>query len=208
MTTSAHPTALLFNLGNVAIDIDFDRAFAAWSAVSGQPMDRLRQRWCQEASYARHERGAIDFTEYARQLRQLLDVDISDEDLLAGWNAIYVRERPGMNDLLRRCAARLPTFAFTNTNPTHQQVWTGLYPDLLRHFSRIFVSSDLGLRKPDTVAFDAVIQAMGCRANEVLFFDDAPENIEGAQAAGLQTVLVNCLEDVTGAVAPFLEDTA
>ncbi|MBT3343568.1 MAG: HAD-IA family hydrolase [Gemmatimonadetes bacterium] len=208
MTDSGHPTALLFDLGNVAIDIDFDRAFVSWSNHSGVSVDLLRQRFRQEDAYARHERGEIDFATYAGHLRHLLGVEIGDDDLKSGWNAIYVRERPGMRDLLRRCAARLPTLAFTNTNATHQRVWSSLYPELLSHFSQIYVSSDLGLRKPDTIAYDAVIQAMGCRADQVLFFDDMQQNIDGARAAGLRAVLVNCLEDVTGAVAPILEESA
>lgn len=198
--------ALLFDLGNVVIDVDFDLAFNAWAQGSNTSVDLLRQRFSQDDAYARHERGEIDFSEYGQHLRDHLGLNLRDDELRDGWNAIYVGERAGMNDLLRRCATSLQTCAFTNTNATHQQAWTEGYQDILSHFSEIYVSCEMGLRKPEKAAFDAVVDRMGCQPADVLFFDDLEENIRGAREAGLQAVLVHSIDDVTQAVAPLLEE--
>jgi len=68
-------------------------------------------------------------------------------------------------------------------------------------FHRVFVSSELGLRKPERAAFRAVADATGITPAALLFFDDAIENVEGARAAGLQAVLVRALSDVRRALA-------
>ena len=63
-------------------------------------------------------------------------------------------------------------------------------------FKQIFVSSELSLRKPDVVAFEAISRATGYEPKDFVFFDDTPENIDGAIEAGLDAVLVNNSDDV------------
>ena len=59
-------------------------------------------------------------------------------------------------------------------------------------FGRIkpfFDAASLGARKPDPIAYTAAVERLGLPAGQVLFVDDLPENIEGAEAAGLPAVL-------------------
>lgn len=134
-------------------------------------------------------------------MRATLGVDLSDEDLVEGWNDIYRGLVPGISDVLTAAAMRWPLFAFTNSNPTHQRVWERLYANQLRTFRRVFVSSDLGIRKPDPEAFRLVAGLMGVEPEEILFFDDGAENVEGARAAGMAAVLVGSIADVREALS-------
>jgi glucose-1-phosphatase len=104
-----------------------------------------------------------------------------------------------MADLLARAARKLPLYAFTNTNPDHELVWSSRYADILANFKEIFVSSTIRLRKPDPAAFDHVVQAIGAPAERIVFFDDVIENVEGARACGLQAVHVRSSADVADA---------
>ena len=92
-------------------------------------------------------------------------------------------------------------FAFTNSNPTHKRVWEHLYAGQLRSFREVFVSSDLGVRKPDPEAFQLVAGLMGFEPEEILFFDDGAENVEGARVAGMHAVLVGSVNDVREALS-------
>ena len=87
------------------------------------------------------------------------------------------------------------------TNPTHAAYWSEKFPDAVKSFKKIFVSSSIGLRKPDAEAFAFVVREIGVPAKRIVFFDDSPHNIEGARACGLQTVLVNSRSDVVAALA-------
>ena len=79
---------------------------------------------------------------------------------------------------MRRCwrgaAQRLPLYAFSNTNPAHVAHFSQAYADVLGHFREIFLSSSIGLRKPDAEAYDHVVKAIGVPASRILFFDDSP----------------------------------
>jgi putative hydrolase of the HAD superfamily len=199
MKTSAD--ALLFDLGGVVIDIDFERAFAHWASCAGCDAALLRERFTQDEPYRRHEIGAIGIEEYLRSLRGSLGIELTHAQLLEGWNAIFVGEVPGIAELLARAARRLPLYAFTNTNPTHAAYWSAKFPDTVKHFRKIFISSSIGLRKPDIEAFEFVVEEIGAPAGRIVFFDDAPANIEGARACGLQVVQVTSGSDVRNALA-------
>jgi putative hydrolase of the HAD superfamily len=86
-----------------------------------------------------------------------LGLRLSDADFIAGWNNLYVGPVPGMVAVLAAATERLPLYAFTNSNPTHQAVWATRYACELSVFRSIFVSSELGLRKPDPNAFSEVV---------------------------------------------------
>jgi putative hydrolase of the HAD superfamily len=87
-------------------------------------------------------------------------------------------------------------YAFTNSNPTHQQVWSHRFAQVLSVFRTVFVSSELGKRKPEPEAFRAVAEAIGVQLPRLVFFDDTLENVEEARALGMQAVHVRSLADI------------
>ncbi|HXW26436.1 MAG TPA: HAD-IA family hydrolase, partial [Xanthobacteraceae bacterium] len=91
--------------------------------------------------------------------------------------------------------------AFTNSNPDHERVWSQRFAGILGHFKEVFVSSTIGLRKPDAAAYDYAVEAIGVPAGRIVFFDDAVANVEGARTRGLKAVHVRSSADVADALA-------
>lgn len=193
--------ALLFDLGGVVIDIDFGRAIASWAEAAGVPADVLRSRFAFDDAYERHERGEIAAAEYFAALRASLRLDLPDGALIAGWNAIYVREVPGVRGLLESIAGRVPLYGFTNSNATHHAFSSVRYADVLKVFRKVFLSWQLGLRKPERAAFEAIARTIGVPLDRILFFDDTLVNVEGAWAVGMPAVHVRSTADVAAALA-------
>ena len=192
--------ALLFDLGRVVIDIDFDRTSACWAGHAGCEPANLKGRLTLDHSFKRHETGEIADAEFFAGLRQSLDIDVTDAQLLEGWNAIFTGEVPGMPALLARASQRLPLYAFSNTNRPHVEHFSATYAGVLGYFREIFLSSTIGLRKPDAAAYDHVVKAIGIPAQRIVFFDDLAANIEGARAQGLIAVHVTSSDDVADAL--------
>jgi glucose-1-phosphatase len=193
--------ALLFDLGRVVIDIDFDRGLACWAGHAGCEPAHLAGRMKPDDNFKRHEKGEIADAEFFTGIRRSLDIDVSDAQLLEGWNAIFTGEVPGISALLARASQRLPLYAFSNTNRAHVEHFSVTYAGVLGHFREIFLSSTIGLRKPDAAAYDHVVKAIGVPAQRIVFFDDLAANIEGARARGLIAVHVTSPDDVTDALA-------
>lgn len=193
--------ALLFDLGRVVIDIDFNRAFARWAKHASCDEALMRGRFTHDAAFSRHEVGELSDEAYFASLRTSLGIDITNAELLDGWNAIFVGEMRGISDLLRRVAPKIPVYAFSNSNRAHEAYWSKRFASVLSHFEEIYVSSTIGLRKPDAKAYEYVVKAIGVPSGRILFFDDNAENIAGARRCGLQAVHVTSSSDVAHAIA-------
>ncbi len=194
--------ALLFDLGRVVLAIDFSKTLACWAGHAGcEPASLVGRLSSRDEIYQLHERGEISDAEFFAGLRELLGIGISDAQFLEGWNALFAGEMPGIAPLLKRAANHLPLYAFSNTNGAHVEHFSVAYADLLGDFREIFLSSTIGLRKPDAAAYDHVVNAIGVPASRIVFFDDLPENIEGARARGLTAVQVKSSDDVAHTLA-------
>jgi FMN phosphatase YigB (HAD superfamily) len=193
--------ALLFDLGRVVIDIDFNKTLTCWADHAGCEPAQLVGRFARDELYARHETGSIGDAEFFAGLRSSLGIDLSDAQFIEGWNAIFAGEMPGIAALLARAGARVPLYAFSNTNNAHVEHFSRAYAEVLDHFRYIFLSSVMGLRKPDAAAYDHVVKAIGFPAERIVFFDDLAENIDGARSRGLTAVHVTSPDDVAQALA-------
>ena len=191
---------LLFDIGRVVLDIDFNKVMASWAGHAGCTPAELAGRFVVDDSFKQHEVGKIDDAAFFRNLRGSLGIGITDEQFLEGWNAIFAGEMPGIAALLANAGKRMPLYAFSNTNPAHIAHFSQAYADVLSHFRQIFLSSTIGLRKPDAEAYDHVVKAIGVPASRILFFDDAAANIEGARSRGLAAVHVTSMDNVAKAL--------
>jgi glucose-1-phosphatase len=192
--------ALLFDLGRVVLDVDFNRTLRCWAGHAGCEPAHLVERFARDELYRRHEKGEISDAAFFAGLRRCLRIEISDAQFLEGWNAIFAGVIPGIDQLLARAAGRLPLYAFSNTNSSHVEFFSVRYADVLGHFREMFLSSSIGLRKPDAEAYDHVVKAIGLPAERIVFFDDLAENIGGARDRGLIAVHVTSPNDVARAL--------
>jgi putative hydrolase of the HAD superfamily len=195
--------AVLFDLGGVLVELDFDRAFSHWAACAGCAPEDLRSRFSMDEAYERHEVGALGLPGYFASLRASLAIDIPDEAFEAGWNSIFVREVPGILDLLHRLRGVRPLYLFSNTNPTHFAYIRRRFAGLFAHFDALYASPALGKRKPHPAAFHAVAQAIDVPPERILFFDDTAVNVEGALSVGMHAVHVKALGDIEAVLREF-----
>ena len=104
-----------------------------------------------------------------------------------------------MARLLKSAAFHFPLYAFSNTNEIHRQHMFAHFGDIFKNFTKIFISSEMGVRKPDPESFDYVLKDLKRQPHEILFFDDTQENVDGAKACGLQAIRVKSIKDIIDA---------
>ena len=196
--------ALVFDLGGVLIDVDFGRAFAAWSSAADVPAATIAARFSVDEPYCAHERGEIEERAYFAHLRRTLAIELPDEDLRAGWHAIIGQPLPGIDAVVRELAQRFPLYVFSNTNTTHVAHFTPRLRPLFAHFRHVFTSCELGRRKPEPEAFARLASRIGVPASQLAFFDDVAENVAGARNAGLQAFRVASAAEVRAISADLL----
>ena len=202
MPPPSPPTrAVLFDLGGVLLDIDFNRALDAWGAHSRLPAGQLRETFRFDEPFHRHETGHLDNEGFFGHLRQVLQLHCELQVVQDGFNRILIGEIEETVRLLEAARAHVPCYAISNTNPAHIAHIEQAFPDFLGRFTRVFTSHEIGHRKPQPAAFEHVLREIAVPPPQVLLFDDLQPNVDAAAGLGLQAVLVRSPQDVRAALA-------
>ena len=77
----------------------------------------LERRFTFDEAYERHETGYLDSSAYFGALRRRLKVSLSEEDLVAGWNDVYLGIIPGMEKLLATAGLHFPLLHVSKFEP-------------------------------------------------------------------------------------------
>jgi epoxide hydrolase-like predicted phosphatase len=193
--------ALIFDLGNVVIDIDFERIFKKWSFYSGVPVEEMQAAFQMDAAYEQHERGEIEGVEYHQHLEQTLEMQLSYAQFSDGWNDIMVAPISDTVRLLESLRGRVPLYALSNANTLHKEYWEKTFHAELSHFDQVFVSSDMGSRKPEPAIYLRALERIKVEPQNVIFFDDLAINVAAARALGMTAVQVHSPLDVEACIA-------
>ncbi|MFK7861523.1 MAG: HAD family hydrolase [Granulosicoccus sp.] len=192
--------ALLFDLGGVVLEVDFTKVFHSLASISALDAKEIKHQFSMDWHYQQHERGGIEASEFFQHLRHTLQLTATDDEIAQAWNDIFGRQMTASLDAIDTISNEIPCYGFSNTNRTHQTYWEYHYPRIPTTFVKLFVSSEIGLRKPDASAFEFVLREMSVEPEEVLFFDDTQENIDGAKRLGIQTILVTGADTVVNTI--------
>ncbi len=191
----------IFDMGNVIIDIDFKRVLGVWSNLSGTPLATLSERFSMGEVFQKHERGEISDEEFAAELSHEMGIALSFEQFSLGWQAVFVGLRTEVIDIFKRLREQgHRVVVLSNTNRLHLNYWPAHYPEIAANTDALYLSQDLGMRKPEPRIFEYVLGQEGVTASQAVFFDDVIENVEAARLMGIEAVLV---EDKTTAPAWF-----
>ena len=187
----------IFDLGNVIVDIDFNRVFGAWSDFARVPLATLKQNFVMGETFEQHERGEISDEAFAEKLCHELEIPLSYEQFAHGWQAIFVGIRPEVIAIMHKLREQgHRVVVLSNTNRLHTTFWPEEYPDVKAAADKIYLSQEMGMRKPEARIYQAVLQAEGFSAADAIFFDDNVDNIEGANQLGITSILVTGKETI------------
>ena len=187
----------IFDLGNVIVDIDFNRVLGAWSDFSRVPLAMLKQNFAMGEAFHQHERGEISDEAFAEAMCHEMDLPLSYEQFSHGWQAVFVAIRPDVVDIMHKLREQgHRVVVLSNTNRLHTTFWPEEYPEIRAAADKIYLSQEMGMRKPEARIYQAVLQAEGFSAADAVFFDDNADNIEGANQLGITSILVTGKETI------------
>lgn len=192
----------IFDLGNVVIKIDHQKIIDYWQNVIGDNAFDIVNGFKPDEQYGRYEKGEIDSVEYWKHFLDVYNCDLSFDEFNYGWCALYGGYMPGILEIIEKLREKNRVIALTNTNKLHINVWERMYPEVLDVFDKVYLSSSIGFRKPDRECFEYVLKMEECSLDNVIFFDDTLEHVNGARNIGIKGVHVE--DEKT--VRTFLEE--
>ena len=187
---------IIFDLGGVFIDIDFEKTKKAFSDLGIHDYGEKFGQHHASPLFQDLETGKIDADAFFDGFRQTFNVSISDTSIIQAWNAMLGHFTLDKIQWLADVNKKYKTYLFSNTNIIHQQQFEPQFVQeigrpIQEFFLHTYYSHDLGLRKPTVESFEKILKEQHLIADETLFIDDTIGNIEGAQKAGLQTFFLD-----------------
>lgn len=181
----------IFDLGNVIVDIDFKRVLGVWSKLSSVPLATLSERFKMGEVFQQHERGEISDEDFALQLSDEMGLSLSFEQFAEGWQAVFVALRPEVIAIMQRLRQEgHRVVVLSNTNRLHCNHWPQHYPEVAAAADHMYLSQDLGMRKPEARIYQHVLSAENIPAEQAVFFDDVEANIVAARIEGITSIHV------------------
>jgi len=180
----------IFDLGNVIFKVSFNNAFNYWASKSGKTIEDISNKFLMDEMYELHEINKISIQQYKEHVCKMMDIDITLEDFINGWNSIYMNENEGIRIILSELKKNMKVVALSNTNETHCVFTQIKYLDVFKYFEKMYFSHHIQCRKPEKESFNQILSDFQLNGNEVIFFDDLLENIEGAKKVELKAIHV------------------
>jgi glucose-1-phosphatase len=202
MSIKIVPKNLLFDLGGVLLNIDYNLTSKAFRKLGWEDFDEFYSQKNQQELFDQLETGAISPKEFIQSI-QKTNPNLSDLDIIEAWNAMLLDLPLERIELLKRLKENHLLLLLSNTNAIHFEAFNSIIKTQHRGicledlFHTTYYSHQLGKRKPHVETFQHILDIHEINASETLFIDDSIQHIEGAKKAGLQTYHLQKGEDIT-----------
>lgn len=203
-----HIKTIVFDLGNVIIDLDIERTWSSLEHYLGSDFfEKIKKIYPDGDLFVDYEVGQISEKTFFDNLQSASEHPLSVRALREAWNAMLLGINPERFELLLRLKEKYNVFLLSNTNATHVNFVDGYLRTVhgfsiqefdTRYFHRVYYSHLIGLRKPNRNIYDFVIQDAKILPSETLFIDDNSDNIKGVIEAGWNGYLHLIGEEIVG----------
>jgi len=177
---------IIFDLGAVVLNLDQEKTLRAFRRL-GADLDELNH---ESSLFIDYEVGKIDTEFFLHSLMSRLKGNASKEQLIDAWNAMLLDLPSKRIELLRQIKKKYRLFLLSNTNNLHiEAVYKEHGKEIFEElFEKIYLSHEIGLRKPNVECYHYVLKDAGIKGSESVFVDDNRANIKGADEAGINTI--------------------
>jgi putative hydrolase of the HAD superfamily len=194
---------IIFDFGGVICNIDLKLSEEKFRELGFKGFNPSYSVEESEDVFRKLEGGKITIHKFIAALKNHLDANVTDEQVIAAWNAMILDIPPQRVKLLEEARRSYRIFILSNSNEIHYNKYLSdfrsnygynSFEDL---FETAWFSFKIHLQKPSPEVFRFVIHEGGLNPDETLFIDDTIQQIESARNAGLKTYHLCPPEEIT-----------
>ena len=182
------PKVVVFDIGKVLLDFDYSIAARRIAARSRVPQDYIRVFIDHSPLLFRFETGLMTTNEFFQEVCRITGFAGTLDEFSELFADIFTPIPPmvAVHAALRQHGLR--TYIFSNTNELAVSHIRCRFP-FFADFDGYIFSYQHGAMKPDPKLYEVVERQTRCRAEEILYLDDRPENVAAGAVRGWTTVL-------------------
>ncbi len=193
---------LIFDLGAVLLNIDFQHTIDAFAALGIAPEDMSYHRDQQSTLFHALETGAIGSQDFYATLQTFVPATTAVE-LEDAWCALIGDFPEERFEWLEKLSKDYKLYILSNTNLIHIVRFEAMidakfgWKKFRSLFSGIGYSHQLGARKPEAELYERFLSEYGIERAEAVFVDDTLANVDAANALGIRSFHLQSGMEVT-----------
>ncbi len=181
---------IIFDFGGVIINIDYQATIDAFKKLGISDFDALYSQAAQSDLFDAIETGRISPQQFINGVLNLLPQGTTPNQVVHAWNAMILDIPKERIDYLIELKQTHDIYLLSNTNSIHidkaLREWNATSGvDIHTVFQKVYLSHEMGMRKPNPEIFTRVCSEQELDASNTLFIDDSIQHIHGAREAGL-----------------------
>ena len=193
--------SIIFDLGGVLLNISYQNTIDEFEKLGVDNSCAFYSKKSQTNIFNLLETGEISENELIREIQSSCK-SATRKQIIFAWNSMLLDLPKNRTNLLENLKEKYQLFLLSNTNSIHIKEFKSRlgevkYSKFYNLFDKVYYSHEIGFRKPNKEAFQLILDENNLKANEVLFIDDSPQHIEGANKLGIQTHHLSDTEEVT-----------
>jgi len=178
-----------FDLGNVLLNFSHQRMIDQVSVVAGVSTDVVQRHMFDNDLENRYETGEVNSAQFHAEFCGLIEKKCDFEDFLIACGDIFWLNEPTIPVLSQLAQLNLGMGILSNTCEAHWDFALRRFPALRQLFPVRVTSFEARSMKPDSNIYKVAIEQAGVSPDEIFFTDDKLENVQAAQAAGMDAAL-------------------
>lgn len=178
---------ILFDLGNVLIDVDYAIAAKRIAYFCGKEPEEIIQTLSKSDITNGFEQGSFTPEAFFSSVKGLLGLNISYKRFVPIWNEVFflsVKNRC-VHSLAYSLKSKYRIALLSNINMLHFEYINKHFP-LFGIFDRIFLSYKMGMVKPDPNIYYQTLKELSVEPREVFYTDDREELIKSSRSVGIR----------------------
>ncbi|MBP7831271.1 MAG: HAD family phosphatase [Kiritimatiellae bacterium] len=183
--------SLLFDIGGVLLNLDYGPAIERILPLCDPALGLNNRSFFglveRDPMLAEYERGRVSPEEFYRHFVRVTGFRGDYPAFVDAWYHV-LSENPPMIEFARELSARRPVYLASNAGVLHFPRMFADFPSLAFRRGAV-ISCEIGAVKPERFFYERALKRLGLRAEDCLFLDDRPENVAGAEACGLRSLL-------------------
>lgn len=192
MTDYKNIKSIIFDLGAVVLDIEYELTINAFKDYGIKDFDNVYTQLKQNNLFDDFDRGDISPKDFRDGLRRLTGFNLTDNQIDEAWNALILDFDKTNIDLLNKVKNNYFICLLSNTNAIHTPAYNKLlkpfgYNHISELFHKTYLSHEIGMRKPEKIIFQHVINDSCLIPNQTFYIDDTEFYLPVAEKFGIIT---------------------
>ena len=181
--------AIIFDLGAVILNINYQNTIDEFTKLGIRNAVNFYSKKIQTDLFNQIETGQISGNQFMQALQKETN-NANIKQLEYAWNAMLLDLPDNRILLLKELKKNYTIYLLSNTNSIHidalkNQLGNTEWLAFCKLFDKMYLSHELGLRKPDAKIFEYILMEQKLKTKEVFFIDDSQQHITSAKKLGI-----------------------